>query len=376
MKINRYKLSKFFARFGLIIMAFVLMIPLCSAATPVSADDGTITLKAGTYRFNDVIDLTELPYDNDYFNVDANFTFPQIEVYNGIQFNFTHRGGSLYEMGYTIQGIDMVVWVFANGQESYEGATRFDNVWHTLTELGIPEGSTKYTAFTQDVEVDDTFGTWYITNTNYNEVNGIISTDSIFSAWTGIFNWITIALNTVQGLFITETFGNTVLPGTYTFNESFDGNFPDLDFSVDLSTYMLNYTYNGTSFDGLLASHLEAEGGGIVSSINSITFSDFGGSVEQTIYAYQIVNGSVSEENNGYLVDTPVEITISESKTVSPYIIQILSDYTDYDTINADADSGSSYQLTLLGTLAVIGVSISICFLIIGVIQRFLKLRG
>lgn len=131
----------------------------------------TITLKAGTYRFNDVLDLADLPYDNDYYNVDVNFTFPQIEGYNGIQFNFTHRGGSLYEMGYTIQGIDMVVWAFANGQEIYEGATYFDNVWHTLTEFGIPEGSTKYVALTQNVEVSDTFGTWFMANTNYNEVN-------------------------------------------------------------------------------------------------------------------------------------------------------------------------------------------------------------
>lgn len=36
-------------------------------------------------------------------------------------------------------------------------------------------------------------------------------------------------------------------------------------------------------------------------------------------------------------------------------------------------DKGS---LTFLGTLAVIGVSIGIAFLIIGVVQNFLKLRG
>ena len=33
-------------------------------------------------------------------------------------------------------------------------------------------------------------------------------------------------------------------------------------------------------------------------------------------------------------------------------------------------------QLTFLGTLAVIGVAIGIGFLIIGVVQNFLKLRG
>lgn len=33
-------------------------------------------------------------------------------------------------------------------------------------------------------------------------------------------------------------------------------------------------------------------------------------------------------------------------------------------------------NLTFLGTLAVIGVSIGIAFLVIGVVQNFLKLRG
>ena len=33
-------------------------------------------------------------------------------------------------------------------------------------------------------------------------------------------------------------------------------------------------------------------------------------------------------------------------------------------------------DLTFLGTLAVIGVSIGIAFLVIGVVQNFLKLRG
>lgn len=41
-------------------------------------------------------------------------------------------------------------------------------------------------------------------------------------------------------------------------------------------------------------------------------------------------------------------------------------------TVFYDAEDG----LTFLGTLAVIGVSIAIGFLIIGVVQNFLKLRG
>lgn len=350
MKINRDKFSKHFARFGLIIMAFVLMIPLCSAATPVSADDGTITLKAGTYRFNDVIESYGISVTDDVYYIQF--------ISNGISFNRFR---------------------FLTTNDSYDISFRgddydADDLYNSIVGWNQPEFQT--VTFATDQDVDDTFGTWYISNTNYNEVNGPSPTDSITNVWTGIMNWITSALNTVQGLFITETFGNTVLPGTYTFNESFDGNFPAFDILGDPSPYMLNYTYNGISFDALIVAYSEFEAGDIVTSINAITFSDFGDSVEQTIYVYRIVDGVVSEENNGYLVDTPVQITVNEAQTVSPLMMQMLSDYTDYDTINADADSGSSYQLTLLGTLAVIGVSISICFLIIGVFQRFLKLRG
>lgn len=38
--------------------------------------------------------------------------------------------------------------------------------------------------------------------------------------------------------------------------------------------------------------------------------------------------------------------------------------------------SGAAGSLTFLGVLAVIGVAIGVAFLIIGVVQNFLKLRG
>ena len=43
---------------------------------------------------------------------------------------------------------------------------------------------------------------------------------------------------------------------------------------------------------------------------------------------------------------------------------------------DAEALFYSESGLTFLGTLSVIGVGIGVCFLIIGVIQNFLKLRG
>ena len=38
--------------------------------------------------------------------------------------------------------------------------------------------------------------------------------------------------------------------------------------------------------------------------------------------------------------------------------------------------NGADGSLTFLGTLAVIGVAIGVCFLIIGVVQNFLRLRS
>ena len=46
---------------------------------------------------------------------------------------------------------------------SFENSFGFDNGWS--------DDVYKIHTITEDTEVDDTFGTWYIANTNYNEVN-------------------------------------------------------------------------------------------------------------------------------------------------------------------------------------------------------------
>lgn len=45
-------------------------------------------------------------------------------------------------------------------------------------------------------------------------------------------------------------------------------------------------------------------------------------------------------------------------------------------TIFYTAGTGGDGELTFLGVLAVITVAIGVCFLVIGVVQNFLKFRG
>lgn len=111
-------------------------------------------LKAGTYRFNDVLTYPSFASE-DGTTFAINFTLPNNDdpsfVFQGMSFlgneemyglgYCTNISTSAYEMMY----INMQGWVIPELQT------------HTIT---------------QDTEVDETFGTWYIANTNYNEVNG------------------------------------------------------------------------------------------------------------------------------------------------------------------------------------------------------------
>lgn len=102
-------------------------------------------LKAGTYRFNDV--LNTLP-DN---LRNVNFLVPFTVSTDEFTINFTGFFSNANVLFQYLGDEGMAVYAFA------------DNVW----ESDILQIHT----ITQDTEVDDTFGTWYIANTNYNEVN-------------------------------------------------------------------------------------------------------------------------------------------------------------------------------------------------------------
>lgn len=74
-------------------------------------------------------------------------------------------------------------------------------------------------------------------------------------------------------------------------------------------------------------------------------------------------------------------ITVNESIVVptTNRITSVFTNLMDWITDGLNSVQGVFYannQLTMLGTLAVIGVAIAVAFLLIGVLQRFLHLRG
>lgn len=104
-------------------------------------------LKAGTYRFNDV--LTDFP----------------INIYNvlvPVTFNVTAEGEIIECKGFYCNAGILFDYLMVD-DKSFT-CYSFEMV---LWETDILQLHT----ITSDTEVDDTFGTWYIANTNYNEVN-------------------------------------------------------------------------------------------------------------------------------------------------------------------------------------------------------------
>ena len=109
-------------------------------------------LKAGTYRFNDV--LTN-PTENVELAID--YTFDGVEC---------------SKLVYGVVNEQVILQVFIGEQ----GIALYVGSWQDLTGLNITDDEIRLFTFTADTEVNDTFGTWYIANTNYNEVNGIVET--------------------------------------------------------------------------------------------------------------------------------------------------------------------------------------------------------
>ena len=102
-------------------------------------------LKAGTYRFNDVLNL------------------PDFEVELGGQFDFTVNDIQYEYMGSLGGSIVRTIFGYATLDYSQIASVYFsDEGW---------QGDYQSHSILKDADVDETFGTWYITNTNYNEVN-------------------------------------------------------------------------------------------------------------------------------------------------------------------------------------------------------------
>ena len=130
-------------------------------------------LQAGTYRFNNEINIDsnmgefDLPFTVNNLNVPdsdiTSLTCNKIIIYKEYSEEWFDYSGITYVSTMPIvQGgiTHEEVIVYINGNLYGE---MYNHLWAV-------EGIQTHT-ITEDTEVDDTFGTWYIANTNYNEVN-------------------------------------------------------------------------------------------------------------------------------------------------------------------------------------------------------------
>lgn len=167
------------------------------------------------------------------------------------------------------------------------------------------------------------------------------------------------------------------------------------------TSYLLVIDYaslSGVSFDITLESpialHVKRNFNNQLIESNSLVTRFVCDGVDLTYYYYQPQGGL----NLGTIdIDSILELSILCTEDFLPYLTDV--DYTYYTLESSSVDGftsvwteimtwitsalnsvmGAFYvdgSLTLLGTLAVIGVSVGIAFLIIGLIQRFLHLRG
>ncbi len=121
-------------------------------------------LKSGTYRFNDVISGNGVPFDVEDPDYDYQAIYPFVS--NSITYGMMWMSGNIdnsdfISIVYMTENYD---YAMAYSYEAGEG----DGV--TLIK-GWQSEALQTQTLTADTEVDDTYGAWYIANTNYNEVN-------------------------------------------------------------------------------------------------------------------------------------------------------------------------------------------------------------
>ena len=130
-------------------------------------------LKAGTYRFNDVIDLANAKGE------DFNFTTSQTFDIDGVTYRKTCYFESMFADILPNGEVDNYIYylvafrVVGEGVDEYfeqeselhvydvNGWRDYEGAYPSMQTITIPN----------DTEIADDFGTWYIANTNYNEVH-------------------------------------------------------------------------------------------------------------------------------------------------------------------------------------------------------------
>ncbi len=326
MKINRDKLSKYFARFGLIIMSFMIMVPmLCSASN-------------GTYSVSYTLTNPD--------NIPQDITAFVIDYYSDSSTLLNIGSGSI-QSGSVVNVIngsfefvgDIFLTTVPDGYYLLcpINLTQPSGYSSTLQLVGGTSATVTFFGNTYSCYFSDSIDLVVVERDNSFQLSDFIyvfvslpptPTESITSVWTSIINWITSSLNTVQGLFVQGNEGTHI------------SSVLDLDDSV---------TVEGTTF------------------YNPIIL------VKELYYNGNRVYGADLNfvEGDGYILGYYDNVPLGYSLTP-------VSDNSFYYANNPlfTITPGTPVQLTFLGTLAVIGVSIALGFLIIGVIQIFLKLRG
>ena len=156
----------------------------------------TITLKAGTYRFNDFLPFIEgnTPETGYTQQIDFTFVSNQVEFTNPDDITtaifypnvtcyvtqlYQDPGGSIqFDYSYTVDGITYShsTYLYGGDSWSYANAATAETIKEQFS-VDAPEGfvymgeGIKYATLITDQVVVDTFGSWFISNTNYNEVN-------------------------------------------------------------------------------------------------------------------------------------------------------------------------------------------------------------
>ena len=141
-------------------------------------------LKAGTYRFN-----PELNIDRD-ISCDINFITPLLTelIGQGMSFVGIELNNEVWnDKGDLVVGSSGLYYVMDDGDKfvphcisELNGWDGWLSSWYSGMGLNVTDEILQTHTITQDTDVDDTFGTWYIANTNYNEVNSTeVTFDSI-----------------------------------------------------------------------------------------------------------------------------------------------------------------------------------------------------